>query len=170
MAIATRVKLDVTAAPSGEGIMKKLLLLIAVTVALVTPVSAQAATTTTEKTPFDVDLLICNGDVVHLSGTLLAVFTETTTPAGGFVVSSHFQPQGVSGVDLVTGTRFQATGLTRDILVVSPPGGITETYVNQFHIQATTGEQSFIVSEVFHITIAPNGEITASVDNFRATC
>jgi hypothetical protein len=149
--------------------MKKLLLLIAVTAALAAPVSAQAAATT-ERMPFDVDLVICNGDVVHLSGTLLAVFTETTTPAGGFVVSSHFQPQGVSGVDLVTGTMFRATGLTRDILVVSPPGGITETFVNRFHIQATRGEQSYIVSEVFHITIAPTGAITAFVDNFRATC
>jgi hypothetical protein len=154
---------------SERRIMKKLLLLIVVTVALATPVSAQAATTT-ESIPFDADVVICNGDVVHLSGTLLAVFTETATPSGGFVVSAHFQPQRVSGVDLVTGTRFIATGLTRDILVVAPRGGLTETFVNQFHIQATTGEQSFIVSEVFHITIAPDGTITAFVDNFRATC
>jgi hypothetical protein len=104
------------------------------------------------------------------SFTLLGVFTETATPSGGFVFSSHFQPQGVQGVDLVTGTIFRATGLTRDIVIFVPPGGITETFINQFHIQATTGEESFIVSEVFHITITANGDITAFVDNFRATC
>jgi hypothetical protein len=149
--------------------MKKLLLFIVVTMALVMPVSAQA-TATTESIPFDTYIVACNGDLVHLSGTLLGVFTETATPSGGFVFSSHFQPQGVQGVDLVTGTIFRATGLTRDIVIFVPPGGITETFINQFHIQATTGEESFIVSEVFHITITANGDITAFVDNFRATC
>jgi hypothetical protein len=42
--------------------------------------------------------------------------------------------------------------------------------VNRFHIQATTGAQSFIVSEVFHITVNPNGDVTAFVDNFSSTC
>lgn len=149
--------------------MKKLLLFIAVTVALALPVSAQAAATT-QSIPFDTDIVACNGDVIHLSGTLLAVFTETATPSGGFVVSSHFQPQGVAGVDLVTGTMFRGTGLTRDITVVAPSGGVTETFVNRFHIQATSGEQSFIVSEVSHITINANGDVTAFFDNFQSTC
>ena len=149
--------------------MKKLLILAVAIVGLALPVSAQAAAST-EQVPFEADVLACNGDVIHLSGTLLMVFTETATPAGGFVFSSHFQPQGVRGIDLVTGTTFIATGLTRDIVVVSPPGGFTETFVNQFHIQATTGAESFTVSEVFHITVNANGDVTAFVDNFSATC
>ena len=149
--------------------MKKLLLFVTATVALALPVAAQAAATT-EPIPFDTVILACNGDPIHLSGTLLGIFTETETPSGGFVVSSHFQPQGLRGVDLVTGTKFIGTGLTREITVVSPPGGVTDTFVNQFHIQATRGAQSFVVSEVSHITITPTGAITAFVDNFRATC
>jgi hypothetical protein len=149
--------------------MKKLLILVAATVALALPVSAQAAASV-ERVPFDTDVLACNGDVIHLSGTLLVVFTETATPSGGFIFSAHFQPQGVKGVDLVTGTKFIATGLTREITVLSPPGGFTDTFVNRFHIQATRGEESFIISELFHITANANGEITAFVDNFRATC
>ena len=62
--------------------MKRFLLLIAVTVAVFTPVAARASATT-QKIPFDIEFAICNGDVVHLSGTLLAVFTETTTRSGG---------------------------------------------------------------------------------------
>jgi hypothetical protein len=149
--------------------MKKLLVLVAATVALALPVSAQAAASV-EQAPFETDVLACNGDLIHLSGTLLVVFTETATPSGGFVFSAHFQPQNVKGVDLVTGTKFIATGLTREITVLSPPGGFTDTFVNQFHIQATRGEESFIVSEVLHITVNANGDLTAFVDNFRATC
>jgi hypothetical protein len=149
--------------------MKKLLLFLATTLALALPVNAQAAATT-ESFQFETDVLACNGDLIHLSGTLLVVFTETATPSGGFVFSSHFQPQGIKGVDLVTGTKFIGTGLTRDLVVITPAGGFTEAFVNQFHIQATTGAESFIVSEVFHITVNANGELTAFVDNFRATC
>jgi hypothetical protein len=149
--------------------MKKLLILVAALATLASPVSAQAAASV-EQVPFEADVLACNGDVIHLSGRLLVVFTETATPSGGFMFSAHFQPQGVMGVDLVTGTRFIATGLTREITVLSPPGGFTDAFVNQFHIQATTGEESFIVSEVLHITVNANGDLTASVDNFRATC
>jgi hypothetical protein len=149
--------------------MRKLLVLLITIAALAMPVATQASATTL-KVPFDADVIACNGDVIHISGTLLIIFTETTTPSGGFIVSSHFQPQGIMGVDLTTGTKYVATGLTRDILVVSPSGGITETFVNRFHIQATTAAESFIVSEVFHITVNANGVVTAFVDNFSSTC
>jgi hypothetical protein len=149
--------------------MKKLLLLVAAMVALAWPTSAEAAATT-ESFPFETYVVACNGDLIYLSGTLLVVFTETATPSGGFVFSAHFQPQGIQGVDLVTGTTFIGTGLTRDLLVVAPSGGFTETFVNEFHIQATAGEESYIVSEVFHVTVNANGELTAFVDNFKATC
>jgi hypothetical protein len=102
--------------------MKKLLILVAALATLASPVSAQAAASV-EQVPFEADVLACNGDVIHLSGRLLVVFTETATPSGGFVFSAHFQPQGVMGVDLVTGTRFIATGLyTRDHCACRPQG------------------------------------------------
>ena len=149
--------------------MRKVLVLLITIAALAMPLAAQASATT-EKVPFDANVTACNGDVIHISGTLLSIFTETTTPSGGFIVSSHFQPQGIMGVDLTTGTRYVATGLTRDIVVTSPSGGSTETFVNRFHIQATSGAESFIVSEVFHITVNANGDVTAFVDNFSSTC
>jgi hypothetical protein len=149
--------------------MKKLLVLLITVAAVAMPIVAQASATT-ERVPFDANVIACNGDVIHISGTLLQIFTETTTPSGGFIVSSHFQPQGIMGVDLTTGTRYVATGLTRDIQVVSPAGGFTETFVNRFHIQATKGAESFIVSEVSHITVNANGDVTAFVDNFSSTC
>ena len=88
----------------------------------------------------------------------------------GFMLGIHDNPQGVTGVDLVTGTVFHATGLTRDRFIAVPSGGFTETSVNRFHIQATTGDQSFIVSETYHITVTPDGKVTAYVDNVSSTC
>ena len=39
-----------------------------------------------------------------------------------------------------------------------------------FHIQATDGAQSFIISEVFHVTVTPGGTVTVVFDNFSSTC
>lgn len=149
--------------------MKKLLVLIVTACALALPATAQSAATTV-KVPFEADITACNGDTIHLSGPLLIVLTETPTPSGGFIVSEHFQPQGITGVDLQTGTTFIGTGLTRDIVIFSPPGGIIATALNRFHIQATRGEESFIVSSTFHITVLPDGTVTTVVDNFSSTC
>jgi hypothetical protein len=149
--------------------MRRLLLVLGVLAALAVPAGAHA-TTTVETLTFDETFTICNGDLLHLSGPLLSVVTVNATPSGGEVIGFHFQPQGITGVDLSTGTVFHATGLTRDLIVFSPPGGTTETFVNQFHLQATEGAQSFIVSELFHVTVTPDGTVRTFFDNFSATC
>src|SRR5712691_10693735 len=131
--------------------LRRLLLLPVVVAALAVAVSAQAATTV-QRVPLDFPVTICNGDRVDLTGTLLVAISTTLTPSGGLIAAVHFQPQGVSGIDTTTGTAFAAVGLTRDLTVFSPPGGLTETFVNQFHIQATGGAQSFLVTQLFHIT------------------
>ena len=135
--------------------MKRVLVILAVLAGAVLAAGAGAATTV-EKQPFDSTFPICNGDLIHISGTLLVTTTETSTPSGGLILAIHFQPQGVTGVDLSTGTVFHATGLTRDLTVFSPPGGYTETFVNRFHIQATGGAQSYIVTDLFHVTVSPD--------------
>jgi hypothetical protein len=150
--------------------MKRVLLILAAVAGFAVTGGAAPAATTVERQTFDATFPICNGDLIHLSGPLLVTTTTTLTPSGGLIVASHFQPQGVSGVDLSTGTVFHATGLTRDLIVFSPPGGITETFVNQFHIQATAGADSYIVTELFHITISPDGTVRSYFDNFSATC
>jgi hypothetical protein len=147
----------------------RLLVMLALVGALTVVAAAQASTSKTSFT-FDTTFPLCNGDLIHVSGTLLGIFTETQTPSGGEVMAFHFQPQGVTGVDLTTGTVFHATGLTRDITVSFPTGGGTETFVNDFHLQATGGAQSYVTFEVFHITESPDGRVTASFDKIYNTC
>ena len=149
--------------------MKRLLVLVLVAVGLAVPVAAHAAATT-QTVPLDLLVTACNGDTIRLTGQLLIVSTATSTPSGGFVTSVHFQPQGVSGTDLQTGTKFVGTGVTRDIVISSPAGGLTETFVNQFRVQATRGAESYIISALFHVTVDANGNVKAFVDRASATC
>lgn len=148
----------------------RLLALAGLVAALCVPVAAQAATTV-QKIPFQGNVFLCtSGDMVELSGTLLVTSTITATPNGGFLVADHFQPQGVSGIDTTTGTAYHAVGLTRDIFISSPAGGFVETFVNRFHIQATGGAESFVVKEVFHVTVTPDGSVRVIFDKFFSTC
>ena len=150
--------------------MARLLALVVVAAALSVPAAAQEATTV-QKVPFTAGVQLCtSGDIVQLSGTLLVTSTTTALPNGGVLAASHFQPQGVSGVDTTTGTAYRAVGLTRDVAVSSPAGGYTETFVDQFHIQSTAGAESFLVTEVYHVTIGSDGSVRVEFDKFSATC
>jgi hypothetical protein len=148
---------------------KKLTVLAVVAAALATPTGAMAATTTLT-IPFQRDVTACNGDIIHISGQLLIVVGATANAAGGFTFTTHFQPQGADGVDLQTGTKYLGTGVTQESVVLAPSGTATVTVVNQFHLQATTGAQSFDARETFHFTAFPDGTVTAFVDNVYATC
>jgi hypothetical protein len=149
--------------------MRRLFVILGLVAGLALPVSAHAATTVFQD-KIDATVTLCNGDPVHLTGPLLVTVTGTTSSSGGGLFAIHFQPQGVSGTDLVTGTLFRGTGVTSDVFLTSPRGGITETYVNRFRIQATTGVQSYIVTNLYHVTVAPDGTVRVVVDTFSSSC
>ena len=148
--------------------MRKLVALIVSVVAALAIASPAFAVTTRETFPFETTITDC-GNTIQLSGELLAIFTTTETPSGGFVVAGHFQPQRITGTDEL-GRLYIGTGLTRDITVFTPAGGETFTSVNRFHIVGTMGAPTIYTKETFHITVTASGDVVAVVDNFSAEC
>jgi hypothetical protein len=149
--------------------MKKLVLLIGLIAGLVLPAAtAQAATTIEKNIPFEATIDEC-GETITLSGTLIGIFTEQALPGGGFLVTFHFQPQGVTGTSS-SGVVYHATGLTRETTVQVPSGGLTDTFINRFHIVGTGGAPTYYVKDTVHLTVSPTGEIRASVDNASEEC
>jgi hypothetical protein len=148
---------------------RKLTVLTVLAAALAAPAGAMAATTTVT-VPLQRDVVASNGDIIRISGQLLVAFGATANAAGGFTFTSHVQPQGAVGVDLQTGTKYLGTGVSQEVAVLAPSGTATITAVNQFHLQATAGAQSYDVRETFHFTAFPDGTVTAFVDNFSASC
>lgn len=149
--------------------MRRMLVALAVAGALAAPAAVQAGTTV-QKIPYEDDVEICNGDTVHIAGTLLDSYSETATPSGGYIFRFHDNPQGMTGVDTTTGTVFHATGVTREVDIETPPGGYTTTFVNNFHLQATTDAESFIVREVYHLTVKPDGTVAVELDHLSIPC
>ena len=108
------------------------------------------------------------GEDVYLSGTLHLLFRTTFDNQGGYHSTFHYQPQGISGVGLLTGDRYQATGETQG--TDNGRVGYESTFVNNFKIIGQGSGNNFLIHENIHYTITANGEITAFVDNFSVEC
>ena len=110
------------------------------------------------------------GELVQLTGPLHVVSQVTISSSGHMSVYSHFQPQGITGTGLVTGNKYQGTGVTEFKNTFGGPFPVTSTFVNNFYMIGQGPGNNFRVHETIHLTINANGEPTASIDNFRTTC
>ncbi len=132
-----------------------------------TPRLAQATTTTSNQI-FPINLAVfipCAGEVVLLSGELHDLF-HITVNDNNFSVKVHDQPQGVSGVGLTSGDKYQATGVTQQEFGGSFINGQSEmTYINNFRIIGQGPGNNLLIHVTNHITFNANGVLTADVLN-----
>jgi hypothetical protein len=119
--------------------------------------------------PFDAYFFGCT-ELIHFTGDLHILFHYTATGSGNYSSKFHFQPQGVSGVGLTTGIKYQATGVTQDEYSFNGPWPYEETFVNNFRLIGQGPDNNLLVHENFHITINANGVLTALHDNFSSEC
>ena len=138
-------------------------------------VSAAPASASAVSTKFPIDLFVnvpCanggSGEVVELTGTLNDVFSLTFDNAGGVHVKGHDNPQGVSGVGLTSGVKFQGTGMSD--FEYSQKVGYEETDVNNFRIIGQGTGNNYVVHENLHVTVDANGVVTVLHDHFSITC
>ena len=141
------------------------------------PLAAYAAaqsTTTVEDFPVDeTDFVPCAaggaGEEVHLTGKIHVVIHSTLDGAGGAHVKLHASDQGISGTGLTTGDKYQRTGATN--IELNGKVGVEETAGATFNFIGQGGnENNFLVHVLFHITVNPNGSVTAFVDILNVEC
>ena len=151
--------------------MRRSIMFLAVVVSALVSVTAASATAVTQQIPFDIVLApeeAC-GEAIHLNGTLLAVFSSTESSGGNIEVGFHFNPQGITGVGLTSGATYHATGVTRGTTTIRGDG-ISDTFVNSFKIIGEGSAQNFLETDVFHLTMNANGDVTAIVDRSTIRC
>jgi hypothetical protein len=152
--------------------LRRLIIVLAVVATGLLAVTSASAEATTEKIPFDTVLApeeAC-GEAIHLSGTLLAQFTFTDTPSGNVEIGFHFNPQGITGVGLTSGATYHATGETLGTTTINAKGGISDTFVNNFKIIGAGTAQNFLETDVIHLTVNANGDVTATVEKSTIRC
>ena len=151
---------------------RHLITLLAVLACGLLAVTSASARAVTERVPFDFVLApeeAC-GEAIHLSGTLLAQFTFTETPGGNVEIGFHFSPQGITGVGLTSGATYHATGETLGTTTIKAKGGISDTFVNNFKIIGEGKTPNLLETDVIHLTVNANGEVTATVEKSTIRC
>ena len=152
------------------------LLTIVFSLMLATTVQASASTVTSSTT-FPISLTVfvpCAvggaGENVALSGDLHDLFHVTFDGNGGFHLDALDNPQGVSGVGLTTGNKYQGTGVTRSDFEGTAGGTSVFTFVNNFRIIGSGPGNNLLVHDNFHVTVNPDGTVTSFHDNFSIAC
>ena len=140
----------------------------------VTQVRAKATTFTSSLIqPLDITVYVpCaaggDGEYVQLTGSLHVVIVTTLDDQGGYHSMFHNQPQGVSGTGETTGDTYHGVGET--LGTFNGNVGSEATFVNNFKIVGQGPGNNFMYHEIFHITVNPNGILTAVPDNFSVEC
>ena len=137
---------------------------------------AQALTiTTNDFVPFaQVAFVPCAnggaGEPVLISGTL-HIQQHITINDDRVSLKTHFQPQGGTGVGLVTGDSYQATGVTQEhdsLPIIN--GAANFTFVNNFKIIGEGSDNNLLIHQNVHVTVDANGVVTTVVDNLSVEC
>ncbi|HEV2238801.1 MAG TPA: hypothetical protein VGR57_19235 [Ktedonobacterales bacterium] len=108
------------------------------------------------------------GEVIEISGPVHLVASITLDGSGGFHEHILFNPQGVSGVGLTTGLKYQGVG--QEQMDVNETVGVTHTFLYVFDMIGQGPGNNLRIHETFHFTVNADGTLTAYVDNPFITC
>ncbi len=136
--------------------------------------SGAEVSSTDETVPYDRTLFVpCGnsgaGEEVTLTGSL-KTFEEIVYNNHGFTLNYHVIAQGVTGVGLSTGEKFQASGGNKGAITgeFGEEGRYSRVFIQQLRI---IGQNTvFKVTYKTKITITPDGKITTSIEDETIDC
>jgi hypothetical protein len=139
------------------------------------PLLAATTTTTSTVSPISLGVFVScalggAGELVLVTGELHVVVHQSTSESGNTTAKVHFQPQGLAGAGVTSGDRFQATGVTQQTTTVSGNPPWNTTYVNNFRFIGQGPGNNYMVHQTYHVTVNPDGTVTALVDHLSVTC
>lgn len=133
------------------------------------PVQAAASSgTTITRQPAAGSTAVCNDTVLTVTSGFFRMAThETQTPSGAYHLTVEGNAQGVKAV-APTGATYQLPGGFWIEMNVTP-GATTDTETSVFQAIGQGSAPNFTVHGVVHTTVNANGNVTVSVDHFKAT-
>jgi hypothetical protein len=111
----------------------------------------------------------CSGENISLSGELLLITHVTEDSSGGLHAEVTFVPRKILGVS-ASGTRYREVVGQRQRFTISGQGTLTETFTTEFMLISQGGEDNLLERATAHVTITPNGDVTAFVNNVSFEC
>ena len=136
--------------------------------------SGAEVSSTDETVPYDRTLFVpCGnsgaGEEVTLTGSL-KTFEEIVYNNHGFTLNYHVIAQGITGVGLSTGEKFQASGGNKGAITgeFGEEGRYSRVFIQQLRI---IGQNTvFKVTYKTKITVTPDGKITTSIEDESIDC
>jgi hypothetical protein len=133
-------------------------------------VGVDLAVTQNAREPFTTEYLNpCNGEVIEFAGFLHSLAAVTADGSGGFHVVSRYNLT-VHGVGQTTGAAYIGNEASTDVFGVKPPYPARETFTLHTNVIGQGQAPDFRQHVTFHVTINAKGELTVSINKFRATC
>lgn len=108
----------------------------------------------------------CNGEVVTFSGEAHLTASVTLDGSGGFHTDTHVNVHVTATGNL--GNTY--VGNQESNFVFNGSVGTEVTLTFTFSEISQGSAPNFVIHALFHITINPDGTVTAFVSNFTATC
>jgi hypothetical protein len=138
----------------------------------VVPAYAEATTFTENITTQINDLFYvpCASEDVLVTGEIHGLLHITEDPNGGFHVSMLSNPMGVSGVGQQSGDVYRGVGATTFEGYFSPGQHGTITAVDNTILIAPGPGNNLYLQSRLHVTVTPNGEVTAERDIVTVSC
>lgn len=110
----------------------------------------------------------CNDEQVDVSGNTHITAGASTDGSGGLHFRSHINHQGVSGIGVVTASKYQIPTTSNTSAYLGSATTITLTVNGRVIGQGST--PNFSVRQAFHLTIDADGVTRVSNSDFQADC
>jgi hypothetical protein len=138
----------------------------------ISPAFAQS-THSTDRFTEDFDLVVpasegCTGEDVHVYGPIDVTVQTTTDAKGNTHLVTHYTPH-LTAVGLTSGTRYLAVGPTQ-IVSFDAAGPSVFNVANIIITVAPGSGDNFVLTEVVHVTLNANGQVTVEFDRINVAC
>ena len=110
------------------------------------------------------------GENVEFSGTLHVTEHRSISNSGHMVIHFTFNPQGITGVGLVTGDTYRSVGQTGLIVRWRAGQPFSNTYSNNFLVIGPGKGNNFLVHELIQVASNAHGDVTAEVVKIEILC
>ena len=113
----------------------------------------------------------CIGEALTFDGTALLVAHQTILPNGSTLLDAiHFNGQGAVALGASTGATYRLAGADSNQVILAPSGTVTATFEANLLAIGPGSAKSFLGHVLQHVTVTPDGNITALVDVVSIDC
>lgn len=113
---------------------------------------------------------VCYGEDINLTSGTVLIQSHGTMDQNGFHGTFDVIRQGIQGVGVQSGARYNVTGTDTGAQSQNVNGAFTTTFTDHINIVGQGPDNNAIASDVIAVTVTPDGQQTAYIEDYSITC